>query len=209
MAIRYEVHDIKNASGSGKNRNFIQLREEPPMTSRQLEEQIEETCTVNAADVRAVLAQLRYFIGRELSAGRKFHLPEIGYLSLAVGNTPPSEKPDGKITAKDIFVRGINFRPEKQLLDEIKQNVRFKKDDGTTISKRYTDEELWTKVKNYISENGYITCRIMSLEFGLSGYMTRKWLTKFTADGQLVKRGSRRQPLYFLNMKEGDNTSQL
>lgn len=198
MAIRYEVHKIDNASGSGKERKYIQLREEPSMTSKELERQIEESCTVNAADVRAVLAQLRHFIGRELSAGRRFHLPEIGYLSLSIGCTPAKERGGGKITAKDISVRGINFRPESQLLDEIKQNARFKKDDRTTISKQYTDGELWAKVAEHITENGYITCRIMSLEFGLSAYMAKKWLAKFVEDGRLVKRGNRHQPLYFL-----------
>lgn len=198
MSIKYEIHSIKNAQGTGEERPFIRLRNMKALTADELEQKIEMACTATRGDVKAVLAELCHFAIEELSQGRRFYLPEIGYLSLSVGNTPPSEKQNGKITGKDIYMRGINFRPEKEFFTKVREGMSFEKSDYSTKSAQYTEEELWQKVGGYLSSNRYITCRIMRSEFGLSQYQAKKWLDKFATEGKLSKEGTRHQPLYFL-----------
>lgn len=197
MEIHYEVHSIDNAQGTGKSRQYVQLHSQPPMSGERLAEEIEKTCTLNRADVKAVWAALRQFMVSELTGGHRFHLPEIGYFSLDARCLPPGELPYGKITGKDIRLHGLRFQPEKKLMKEIGSGIRFKKSAFTSRSTKYEYDELWALLQDYFTSNRYITPRSMRITFQLSKYMAGKWLARFTADGRLVKDGSDRHPTYF------------
>lgn len=51
---------------------------------------------------------------------------------------------------------------------------------------------------DYLAIHRYLTQQAMRTEFGLSQYMTRRWLAKFVESGRLKKDGTRQQDLYFL-----------
>lgn len=195
--IKYEVHNIHNAVGTGKDRPYIQLRFGKALSEEELTDRIEKSCSATKSDVMAVMSELRHVIIEELSYGNRVYLPEIGYLELSVSNIPPSKKVDDKITGKDIFLKGLNFEPEKSIIKELAKKVCFEKSDYTTLSANYTEKELWSKIELYLSENRYITCNRMVSEFGLSKYIARKWLAKFVTDGKLIKEGTQHQPIYF------------
>lgn len=197
MSVKYEVHKIENVNGSGQSRPFIRLQQGKAMTAKQLETEIERSCTATESDVRAVMTELCHIAKRELSSGNRFYLPEIGYLSLSVGNVSPENLSNGKITGNAIYLRNIDFLPEAAFFKEIRGNVRFEKSTRSTLSVKYGEDELWQKVEAYLEENMYVTNTIMRSEFGLSKYMAAKWLDTFTEKGLLKKRGSEHQPLYF------------
>lgn len=198
MAIKYEVHTIENAVGSGKEREFIRLRQHPSMSDDDIAKSIQEATTLTIADVKAVMSAISSLAVRELNMGDRFHLPEIGYLSLSVGNTPRSKKKDGKITGNDIYLRNINFQPEEKFLYNVMKGIKFEKSKASTRSTRYTEEELWNRVEEYLKEKHFMTCHSMRVEFRLSEYMARKWLRRFVAAGRLVNDNTDRQPVYLL-----------
>ena len=196
--MKYEVHRIKNVQGTGKSRVYIQLRNRKAQTTEELLREMEASCTLKASDVKAVMTEIREIAIRELSQGKSFHLPEIGYLSLAVGNTPPDKKANGKITGKDIYVRKIRFRAEKKLLAEVGRNVSFTKSNYSTLSAEYSENALWEKVAAYLSTHPYINQQAMRTEFGLSEYKAKQWLSLFVANGRLKKISKCRHSLYYL-----------
>lgn len=196
--IKFEVQGIENAEGSGEERPYIRLHNGKALTLDELASRINEASTVTKADVKAVMAELRHFAIEELSAGRRFYLPDVGYLWLSVGNTPPALKADGKLTGKDIYVRKVNFRVEKDFLQEVRRRVHFEKSKYTTRSARYGEDDLWTKVEAYLQVHRYLSVSTMASAFGLSRYIARKWLTRFTDQGRLTKEGTPKNPLYFL-----------
>lgn len=198
MSIKYEVQKIENAVGSGEARSFIRLHQGKAMTTDELANRIADSSTLTPADVKAVMSELCHYAKEQLKNGNRFYLPEIGYLSLSVGNTPPDMLPHGKITGKDIFVRNIDFKPEAKFLNEIKQGVSFEKSPYSSKSVEYAEDDLWTKIQAYISENNYITRRIMCSQFGLSKYKAAQWLARFVEEGKLKKSGTNHLPLYFL-----------
>lgn len=197
MAIKYELHSIHNASGSGKERTYVGLRQLQPMPANQLEHEIEANTTLKRADVRAVMAELNHYIVRELADGHRFYLPEIGYLSLGVALDQTKAKP----TAKNIGVRTIKFKPTQHLLDAVREKARFEKATDTTISALYTEEELWPKVKAYIESNGMITLSEMMREFRLRQNKAALWVSKFVAEGRLHKRGNPHSPVYTMGQQ--------
>ena len=120
MSIKYTVQQIENAVGSGEARPFVRLQQGVAMTTEQLAAKIAASSTLTPADVKAVMSELCHYAKEELKAGNRFYLPEIGYLSLSVGNTPSDMLPKGVLTGKDIFVRNVDFKPELRFLNEIK-----------------------------------------------------------------------------------------
>lgn len=198
MPIKYEVQHLENAAGSGEARPFIRLHQGVAMTAEQLAATIAESSTLTPADVKAVMSELCHYAKQELKSGNRFYLPEIGYLSLSVGNTPPDKLPHGKITGKDIYVRNVDFKPEAKFLNEIKREVNFEKSHYISKSVSYTADDLWQKVETYLTENHYITRRIMGIQFGLSRYKAAQWFERFVEEGRMMKKGTRHQPLYFL-----------
>lgn len=202
MEIKYEVHTIENVQGTGRERQYIRLRLHQQMSDADVEKDIQEATSLTTADVKAVMDAISKVALRELSIGNRFHLPGLGYLSLSVTNVPPSEKRDGRLTGHDIRLHGLNFRPEKQLMESLDRTVSFVRDDRSTRSARYSEQQLWTELEAYLKENRYITCTQMRHAFHLSEGTSRKWLTLFTADGRLKKGGPKNQALYFLGEEE-------
>lgn len=196
MSIKYEIHSIENSQGKGGRQQYVQLRHGKAKSLDEMAAAIEEACTVTATDIKAVLSEFCHFAKAELAAGNRVYLPEIGYMSLAVGNVPPEKKPNGKVTGKDIYVRNINFKPEAKFLNAIRRKARFELSGYTTLSARYTEEEMWQKVEGYLSANAHITRRAMMEQFGLSDYASRQWLSRFVEEGRLTKEQVGRQCLY-------------
>ncbi len=71
--------------------------------------------------------QLRDIIEEDLQDGRRVNIPEIGYLSLSVDLDMDELKPDNKVRADYVSVRGIEFRPNADLLKKVKHHTHFEK----------------------------------------------------------------------------------
>lgn len=196
MAIRYEIHNIENSQGTGKERQYVQTIQSRGLTPQSLARAIQDMSSATEGDVNSVLSALTYFAQRELAQGGRFHLPGIGYLTLSVGFKEPPERSDKKITARQLRVRTINFRPEKQLLNGVRRDTTFEKSERSIVSVRYTADELWTQMDGFLTEKHYITRQQMMTRFGLSPYLTRQWLDRFVAEGRLRAEGSRAQRIY-------------
>lgn len=199
MDLKYDVYTITNAEGSGEERKYVRLKQYEAMTAHELEATIQQRCSLTKGDVAAVFTELHDIVVSEFSMGRRVYVPELGYFSLAVNLEMPEDNPDKKITGKEVRLRGINFRPEAGLLQEIDRNVHFIRSEYTGRSNVFTEKKLWTVLQEFFQENRYLTISLMRMKFGLSRHMAQKWIDHFIDKGLLVKDGSPRSPIYFLN----------
>lgn len=199
MRIKYEIHSIKNSKGTGEEQEFVRIFEYSPQTDRQLESHIQNNCSLTKGDVQATLMTLRDCMIHELSHGNRFHIPEIGYFSLAVDLDMPDDKPMEKVRGDYISVRNIKFRPDAELLKEVKRNARFERAKFSSKTRQYTEEELLARIKEYLAVNKCITRRDLELNFGLRQSAALKCLKHFTEIGILKKKRARNSPVYFLN----------
>ena len=197
MELEYELKTIENAKGEGYGQRYVSLQQAEPLNAGQVEQEIESATSLTAADVRGVLTVLRDMIVRDLSQGRRVHLDGIGYLSLSAGLALAGDD-DRKVTGKDIYLRGVNFRPEDKLVSTIRGNVSFRCSKRSSKSAAYTSDELWGKVKAYLSTHRFITVNVMREQFALSRRKASEGLTAMVAAGRLVKEGTPRHPVYFL-----------
>ncbi len=198
MELKYDLYTINNSQGTGENRQYVRLVQYEPMTETQLEEKIQNRCSLTKGDVAAVLSELRDIAVSEFQMGRRFYIPEIGYFSLSASLEMPEEHPDKKITGKEVRLTGINFRPEASFLQEVQRGLHFVRSRYSNQSTQYTEEKMLAKIKAYLQENRYITCKMMRLLFGLTQYTAQKWLNLFCDKGILVKDGTPHAPIYFL-----------
>ena len=125
MSIKYEIHGIKNAKGEGKEQQYVHLFAREPQSDCALEDDIQASCSLTKADVRAAFSALRDHMVRALASGSRFHLPGVGYFSLSVGLDAPDDLPSDKMRADYIRLRNIRFRPERSLLGEVGSGVSF------------------------------------------------------------------------------------
>lgn len=201
MDLKYDIYTITNAEGSGEERKYVRLKQHEAMTASELEATIQQRCTLTKGDVAAVFSELHDIVVSEFSMGRRVYVPQLGYFSLAVNLEMPEDNPDKKITGKEVRLRGINFRPEAGLLREIERNIHFVRSEYTGRSNSFTEKKLWTVLQQFFQENRYLTISLMRMKFGLSRHMAQKWIDHFIAKGLLVKDGTPRSPIYFLNDK--------
>lgn len=199
MSIKYEIHSIQNAQGTGKERHYAHIYEQPAMTPQQLASRIQDSCSLTKSDVEGTVSALREAMIRELEQGHRFYIPKIGYFSLSVGLEIPDGKPIDKVRGDDIKVRNINFQPEASMLQEIKSHSRFEHAEFSTLSKKQSEESLLKKITVFLSKNKCLTRRDMELEFGLRRSTAYKWLKHFTETGVLKKEGTWTSPVYFLD----------
>ena len=142
MDLKYDVYTITNAEGSGEERKYVRLKQYEAMTAHELEATIQQRCSLTKGDVAAVLSELHDIVVSEFSMGRRVYIPELGYFSLAVNLEMPADKPNKKITGKEVRLRGINFRPEAGLLREIDRNIHFVRSQYSSRSTIFTEEAL-------------------------------------------------------------------
>lgn len=198
MDVKYDVYTLQNARGEGEERTYVRLQQAPVMRQEQLLDYVQKHCSLTRGDVAAVLAELHDLFVHEFSQGHRVYLPEIGYFSMSAGLEMPEDHPDKKITAREVRLTGINFKPEASLMQDVQEQVHFVRSRYSSQSTRYTSKQLLKLVRKYLDENRYITCRMMRTQFGLTQYMAQKWLDHFCEEGILVKDGTKRSPIYFL-----------
>lgn len=199
MSIKYEIQSIKNSQDTGVERYFARIFDGAPMTARQLKESIQSSCSLTKGDVEAALSALREYMVSELSQGNRFYIPSIGYFSLSVDLDLPEGVSAAKARANHIGVRNIKFRPDASLLKEVKAGVGFERANFSTKSKKYTEEQMLEKIKEYLSTNSYINRRAMESLLGLRQNAALHWLRHFTEIGVLKKGGASNSPVYSLN----------
>ena len=198
MAIRIDIHSIKNVDRTGTERPYVKLIPQPARTVEELEEDIQQSCTLTRSDIRAVLTALHAVIRRDLAEHGTFHLPEVGYLTLRLMNSSPEDTKTGKLKGNQVGVRTIRFRPEAKLLREVRRDARFQCLKGTTCSRQWTADDLREALTAYLHDHLFITARTMRTAFQLTEYSARQWLRRFVADGLLAREGARTSPVYTL-----------
>ena len=198
MAIKYEIHYLPNAGGNDETRRFAHIFEEPAMSDKQMIERIAKHSCLGEGEVSAVLMRLRDIIEEDLKDGRRVNIPEIGYLSLSADLTMDDLKPDSKVRADYVSVKGIKFRPNADLLKQVKHHTHFEKSQYTSRSYPFSEDTLKEKIKEYLKVHRSINRRTLEFEFHIRKQTALNWLKKLVDSGFLIKEGSRTAPVYFL-----------
>ncbi len=196
--MKYTIKHIKHSGITGKEQEFVHLQTSPSLTDRQVNAEIQDSCSLTNADLQAAYAAIGDCLQRELLRGSTFHIPGVGYFSLSAKLNLPEGMTIDKVRGEYISVRKIKFRPETKLLNSVRLGAKFERAAATPTSPQYTDEELLERITDYITANGYVTRRNLETEFALKKPEALKRLKVFSEKGVLRKAGARNSPVYLL-----------
>ncbi len=143
MAVFYKVYQDKSKSGKRAGKWYARAAMVETDDTEALAEAIEEKCTVNAADVVAVVRALISEMTRSLQASHRVKLPGFGTFKLAI-TTSGADSQESFSAAKNIKGVRILFRPDtkinraqKTLTRAFVEGVKFRElsqDDGGAAS---------------------------------------------------------------------------
>ena len=154
--------------------------------------------------IRAVFDALVSTMQSWMPLGHNIKIDGLGVFSLSLGfdTSTPSEKAfsqeqddeDPKTKYRHICIKGINFKPDPELLKEMNRQATFNRV-GVEVEVQktspYTREERLAKAKMIISTRGYMTLTDYALETRQSKSAASKDLKRMVAnpDSDLTCRG--------------------
>lgn len=114
-----------------------------------------------------------------LREGKTINIPSLGPFKLSIG-TDSEVHPESDRRMQSIFVRGVNFQPDQELMDAIsKPTFQWKPTTGVAIAP--TADQLIPQLMTYFRTHDSITRDEFERTFGLkrtTAYMRLKELEK-------------------------------
>lgn len=148
--------------------------------------------------IRAVFDALASAMACWMPMGHTMKIDGLGVFSLSLGfdTSTPSEKAilqkqknvdddDPKQKYRHVCIKGINFKPDPELLKEMNKLASFDRVGvAVEVQKKslYSREERLTKAKAIIRSHGYMTLTDYALATGLSKSAASKDLKQIVAD---------------------------
>jgi len=163
---------------------------------KELKRLVEEHSTASAPDVTLVVEALIKELKTNLLDGRLVEIGGLGTFSLSV--TSPMSENKRSVNATRIKVNGINFKPRKELLDEIQQYAHFEKTKNSFHSNNYSDAEVLELLRKYFVDNKYITRKEFQQLCGFTRSTATRRINAFCSGDhpQLKREGPKGGPIY-------------
>ena len=151
----------------------------------------------------------------QMNFNRRVHLNGIGTFSLNIGMKPVIDEDATKhkrvvtdpqaITGNDLEVTGVNFVPDKELIEKLKSElVYFEHSDprgSVGHSAWYTDEQMRQSIIDWFGENNYLTRALFSKMWHITPYKANLILEQLCEgdDALLVVQKQANAYIYRLN----------
>ena len=149
--------------------------------------------SVNKTDVVAVLSALGHELSEALLDGRTVQVDEIGSFSLKLGLKKPKYF-DDRVTHHDIEVKGITFRPCKELKEAMRGAEIVS--GGHAVRTLLTREIAERRLRAFFEEHPYIYRSQMEQLCECSEYLATKYLNLFVKEGRLRALGRKNSRFY-------------
>ena len=192
--IRFSVH--RNPLTDKEGNNTYQVRHEPTGTvkTKEFTEHLQLHNTIRPAVMEMALAVLKDEIVEMLLDNKRVHIDGLGTFFLKLGFRKEQDEEGNEqktaftnpadITGNNVRIDSIGFSPDKAFVEQTNRKaVHFENLTGRGSvghSARYTNEQLVSKIDDYLTSNDYLTRRTLTHEFGLTSYMALKWLDRLT-----------------------------
>ena len=150
--------------------------------------------SLSRGNAKAALTDLAEVMAELLREGKTIDIPMLGSFKLSIG-TDAEIHPDSSRRMHSIVVRGVNFQPDKQLMDAI-GNPTFQWKPTTGVAIAPTTCQLIPQLNDYFQKHNSITRAEFEHLFRLkrtTAYMRLKELEKM---GVIVAVGNGRERKY-------------
>ena len=194
--IAYQLNPRFDLQGEATEQNplvGVSVVASSPVTTKDMADNISYACSVTKTDVVAVLSALSHELSRALLDGRTVQIDEIGSFSIKLGMKEPKHLND-HVTHHDIEVKGISFRPCK----ELKEAMRCAEivSGGHAVRTLLTREIAENRLRAFFADHDYIYRSQMEQLCECSTYLATKFLNLFVEEGRLRALGRKNSRFY-------------
>lgn len=198
--IQFDLREIPHAENEKVTGYYPVVSNTRTLTAGQLCETISHRCTVNAADVKAVMSALAQVMTETLRDGGRVEVPEIGSFFAQIASDAPITNPADKQTARHLYVRRIGFRPKQALTDTLQDTAFRRAGDAGQSAATLTTEELKARITDYLTDGSHEVLERATLQTLAACRPTKakEWLKKLTEEGFLLRKGKTNAPYYTL-----------
>ena len=164
--------------------------------------------------IRAVFDALVSVMGSWMPLGHNIKIDGLGVFSLSLGfdTSTPSERTiaeggasgdDIKSKYRHVCIKGINFKPDPELLKEMNKQATFDRVETDVVVPRkvqFSREDRLAKAKAIIDKYGYMTLGDYAVATGQSRAVASKDLKQLVADASsgITTRGSHSHKVWIL-----------
>lgn len=194
--IAYQLNprfDLQGEASANNPLMGVSIVPTSPVTTKEMAERIGHATSVNKTDVVAVLSALGYELSQALLDGRTVQIDEIGSFGVKLG-LKERKYLDDHITHHDIEVKGISFRPCKELKEAMRGAEIVS--GGHAVRTLLTRDIAERRLRTFFEDNEYIYRSQMEQLCECSTYLATKYLNLFVKEGRLRALGRQNSRFY-------------
>lgn len=157
----YYTIELVPKRNNGQKRFCVHLSRNGSRDFEDLATDIQNATMAHRADVIGIVNSLSDFLATAMMSGDRIHIKGLGYFSPSI--SAGSFDDPKAVNGKKIEFKGVNFRPDAELMEKIDQNeIHFiQKPGGGSLD--CSMASIKACVKDYIEENGSISVREFQL----------------------------------------------
>ena len=194
--IAYQLNPRFDLQGEATEKNplmGVSVVASAPVTTKEMAERIGHATSVNKTDVIAVLNALGHELSEALLDGRTVQVDEIGSFSIKLRLKEPKYLED-RVTHHDIEVKGISFRPCKELKEAMRGAEIVS--GGHAVRTLLTDDIVEHRLAAFFKDHDYIYRSQMEQLCECSIYLAQKHLNRLVKEGRLRALGRKNSRFY-------------
>ncbi len=199
MSIQYDLRENPFKEEDGKAVLYPGVVVKSTKDSEYLIGHIEKHTAFSRGVVTGVLQELTKEIIELLKDGHNVRIDDLGTFSLSLSAREVTDR--NEIRSPSIHVERVNFRPAADLAKRVSSGASIKRVEygGFRMSSRkYTAEERWAWLKEYLQEHGSITRMRYSELLGQASSTAARELRKWADEKKLVREGKHSHVVYLL-----------
>ena len=162
----YVMKEMPDLQGKGETITYPQRVMTGQTSTRELAEYIAMKCAFSKGVTEGVICELGEALAHEMGLGRSVKIEGLGVFTPTLALLPDKEreKPEKDATkrnAQSIYVGGVNFRVDKELVRGTNEWCNLKRAPWKPArsSKKYTAGQRLSLAQQYLNEHPYLTVR--------------------------------------------------
>lgn len=182
MKAKYDFRVMPNMQGTNEEKTlYPKLVTSGTKTLKDIMHHASRYSGLNEATVIGVVTYLEDVLAEYLAEGYNVKLGEIGTFSASLKSRKITDK--NEIRSQSVHFDNVNFKASKKLRSAINMKMKLERVKPykafRTSSDKYTADQRFDLLTQYLKENGYINCKtyaqLTGLLKGKASMELRKW----------------------------------
>lgn len=196
MAVKYDLYKTPRPTAEPDAGYHVRAMHMETVTTHEIARRIEHDTALTEGDVKNVLVSLSHYLVDCLQNGKRMHIEGTGYFSLAI--EAPTVASPHDMRAERIRVKGINYRPDKQVKTKL-ASTKFEREKEKSHSETLSDEEVRLRITDYFTDHAYMRRKDFERLCGFTRTTAIRRLNTLLDEGFLIRDGVRAEAVYIKN----------